>query len=193
MVRQSVLQGKLLPDPGASDPHRVVLRLSGEVGDPRFLRFLEQVGDEQLKSFSTDDVLAIDLIHREQELPERLDARLPRLIDAGVIERAGRGKLLLSRKFYDFLGEKGVHTRKKGLARESQKQLLLQHLQEAGAEGAPLQELLQVLPSRSRDQVRGLLSELRKEKKAYSRGERRGGRWFAGEEPNMGSSEERTP
>ena len=42
MFRQSVRQGKPLPDPFDSDDHRVLLRLPGEVGDARFLRFLEQ-------------------------------------------------------------------------------------------------------------------------------------------------------
>lgn len=72
MFRQSVRQGKPLPDPYRSDAHRVLLRLLGEVGDPRFLRFLEQIGEEKLKRFSTDDFLAIDLIHREISLPEHL-------------------------------------------------------------------------------------------------------------------------
>ena len=80
----------------ASDP------LAGEIGDPRFLRFLEQIGDEQLKRFSTDDFLAIDLIHRDQPLIDRLKERAKRLLDAGVVERSGRGKFILSRKFYAF-------------------------------------------------------------------------------------------
>jgi aspartyl-tRNA(Asn)/glutamyl-tRNA(Gln) amidotransferase subunit B len=188
MVRRSILQGKLLPDPTASDPHHVVLRLSGEVGDPRFLRYLERVGDEQLKSFSTDDILTIDLIHREQALPERLEPRLPRLIDAGVIERSGRSKLILCRKFYAFLGETGVHTRKKGLDRETEKELLLKHLREAGDGGAPLKELLQVLPHRTRDQVRAMLNELRDERRAYSRGQRAAGRWHDGQDPALRDS-----
>lgn len=52
-----------------------LLRLPGEVGDPRFLRFLEQVGDEQLKRFSTDDFLAIDLVHREEALQRYAGSR----------------------------------------------------------------------------------------------------------------------
>jgi ATP-dependent DNA helicase RecG len=181
MYRQSILQGKPLPDLSQSDTHRVVVRLSGEVGDVRFLRFLEQVGDAQLSSFSTDDILVIDLIHREQEVPTYLEPRLPHLIDAGVIERIGRKKIL-SRKFYEFLGEKGTHTRKKGLDRETEKELLLRHIRESGAEGAPLKELLQVLPSRTRDQVRGLLSELRDERRAHSKGEKKGAKWHTGSE-----------
>jgi ATP-dependent DNA helicase RecG len=177
MFRHSIRQGKPLPDASASDAHRVVLRLSGEVRDPRFLRFLEQVGDEQLKSFSTDDFLVIDLVHKEQELSERLELRVPRLVDAGVLERPGRGKLILSRKFYTFLGETGVHTRKKGLDRETEKELLLKHLKAAGADGAPIKELLQVLPHRTRDQVRALLNELREEQRVRNEGQRAVARW----------------
>jgi len=99
MFRQSIRQGKALPDPYRSDEHRVVLRLSGEISDPRFLRFLEQVGDETLQRFSTDDFLAIDLVHREEPLSERLKERVKGLVAAGVVERSGRGKVILSRKF----------------------------------------------------------------------------------------------
>jgi aspartyl-tRNA(Asn)/glutamyl-tRNA(Gln) amidotransferase subunit B len=187
MFRQSILQGKPLPDLSQSDAHRVVVRLSGEVGDTRFLRFLEQVGDAQLRSFTTDDILVIDLIHREQEVPQQLETRIPHLIDAGVIERVGKKKIL-SRKFYEFLGEKGVHTRKKGLDRETEKELLLQHIRNS-QEGAPLKELLQVLPSRTRDQVRGLLDELRRENRVHPKGERRGARWCFGGKSDLGSAE----
>lgn len=180
MFRQSIRQGKPLPDPGASDEHRVVLRLAGEIGDPRFLRFLEQIGDEQLKHFSTDDFLAIDLIHRDQPLTDRLKERAKTLLDAGIVERSGRGKFILSRRFHAFLGETGVHTRKKGLDRETEKELLLKHLKAAGFEGAPMGELIQVLKDRSRAHVRGLMYELRDENKAHSVGSTKAGRWFLG-------------
>ena len=63
-----------------------------------------------------------------------------------------------------FLGETGVHTRKNGLDRETEKELLLKHLKAAGTDGAPMGELLQVLKDRSRGHVRGLMHELRDEK-----------------------------
>ena len=132
MFRQSVRQGKALPDPFRSDAHRVLLRLSGDVGDPRFLRFLEQIGEEKLQRFSTDDFLAIDLIHRDEPLPTHLKERIKTLVVAGVIERTGRGKPILSRRFYSFLGEPGAHTRKVGLDRETEKELILKHLKAAG-------------------------------------------------------------
>jgi ATP-dependent DNA helicase RecG len=180
MFRQSVRQGKPLPDPYRSDAHRVLLRLPGEVGDPRFLRFLEQIGEEKLKRFSTDDFMAIDLIHRELPLPEHLKERAIVLIAAGAVERIGRGKLILSRRLYAFLGETGVHTRKTGLDRETEKALLLKHLTAAGVEGAPMGELVQVLKDRSRGHVQRLINELRDEGRAHSTGTTRASRWYLG-------------
>lgn len=183
MFRQSIRQGKALPDPYHSDAHRVLLRLPGDVGDPRFLRFLEQIGDEQLKHFSTDDFLVIDLVHRDEVVPEHLKDRVKGLLNVGVIERSGRGKVILSRKFYAFLGEKGVHTRKKGLDRETEKELLIKHLKTAGSDGAPMNEFLQVLPGKNREQVKRLLEGLRDEERAHVRGAKRAARWYLGPPP----------
>ena len=43
-----------------------------------------------------------------------------------------------------------------------------------------MEELTQVLPSKSRDQVKRLLQELRLEGRVHARGTRRGARWNAG-------------
>ena len=180
MFRQSIRQGKALPDPYQSDAHRVVLRLPGEIGDPRFLSFLEQIGDEQLKHFSTDDFLVIDLVHREQGLTDHLKDRTKALVAAGVIERTGRGKLILSRRFYAHLGEAGVHTRKAGLDRETEKELLLKHLKSAAVDGAPMSELSQVLPDKNRDHIKRLLEQLRDAGRAHLTGSKRTARWRFG-------------
>ena len=158
----------------------MLLRLSGDVGDPRFLRFLEQIGEEKLQRFSTDDFLAIDLIHRDEPLPTHLKERIKTLVAAGVIERTGRGKPILSRRFYSFLGEPGAHTRKVGLDRETEKELLLKHLKAAGLNGAPMAELLQVLPGKSRDHVKRLLEQLRDDGRAHVTGTKRTSRWRSG-------------
>jgi ATP-dependent DNA helicase RecG len=185
MFRHSIRQGKPLPDMSGSDSHRVLLSLRGEIGDPRFLRFLEQIGEEQLRHFSTDDFLAIDLIHRDVPLAERLKDRVKGLLDAGVIERSGRGKVILSRKFYTFLGEKGVHTRRKGLERETEKELLLKHLRSSEDGCAPMNEFLQVLPDRNRDHLKRLLEELRDAGKVHVIGSKRAARWCLGAGPDQ--------
>ena len=75
--------------------------------------------------------------------------RIPRLVEAGAVEQWGRGRgrqYLLSRSLYASLGRAGAYTRKRGLDRETNKALLMQHLTDSGAEGAPIRDLLQVLP-----------------------------------------------
>lgn len=42
----------------------------GEIQDLQFLRFREQVGQERLATFVTQDFLLLDLAHREQPIPD---------------------------------------------------------------------------------------------------------------------------
>ncbi|MBU2600816.1 MAG: putative DNA binding domain-containing protein [Actinobacteria bacterium] len=177
----SIREGKGLPDFVHTDAWQVSLTLHGEIRDERFLRFLERVGQETQVSFDIHDLLLLDLIHREQVIPAYLDPRLPILREQGVIERVGRGRgtrHLLSRRFYQFLGQSGTYTRKRGLDRETNKKLLLRHIEESVPAGTRMAELLQVLPGLGRNQVFGLLSELRDEGRVYVEGQRRWAQWL---------------
>lgn len=164
MFEESIRQSKPLPDFTGTDPYQVALSLRGEVQDPQFLRFLEKVGQERLRTFRTEDLLVLDLVHRGQPVPESLKQYLNALVELGLIETVGRGKQLrcmLSRKFYAFLGQPGVYTRKRGLDHDTNKALLLKHIRENAREGSRLNELMQVLPSLSRRQVQKLVVELK--------------------------------
>ena len=132
-----------------------------------------------MQQFTTDDFLVLDLVHRGEALTEPLKSRIKGLLAAGVVERTGRGKVILSRRFYSFLGAPGEHTRKAGLDRETEKELLMKHLI-AGSGGAPMAELLQVLPGKNRDHVKRLLEQLRNEGRAHVTGTKRTSRWWPG-------------
>ena len=180
MFERAIRQGKPLPSFSGTSAHEVRLTLDGTVRSPAFVRFMERLGEQKLRSFSTDDFLALDSLHREQPLTERLKARLAGLIVAGAVESIGRGKgtrYLLSQGLYAALGAKGVYTRKRGLDRETNKALLESHLRGQGEAGSPLAELRQVLPSESEGGIQRLLSELRSEGRATLRGKRRWARW----------------
>ena len=184
MFESAIKQGKPLPDFTGTSDHEVRLTLKGVVEDPAFVRFMERLGAERLKSFSTYDFLALEYVCREKRLPEHLKARLPVLIDVGAVESVGRGKgtrYILSQSFYSELGARGVHTRKQGLDRDTNKALLEKHLMKRGAEGAPLSELEQVLPSLSERNVQRLLTELRKEGRIVLQGEKRWAKWIIAE------------
>ena len=61
---------------------------------------------------------------------------------------------------------------------------LEKHLRDAGLAGAPMGELVQVLPAVSRAQIKRLMEQLVQEQRVHLRGVTRGGRWLAG--PAMG-------
>ncbi len=183
MFESAIRQGKALPSFTGTSAHEVRLTLYGTLASPAFVRFIERLGEEKLKSFSTYDFLALDYLRREQPMPEHLKARLPSLISAGAVESIGRGRgtrYILARGLYAALGSKGVYTRTKGLDRGTNKALLLKHIQDNAASGAQMEEFRQVLPALSRSQIQVLLRELRKEGAIHSVGFTKAARWYPG-------------
>lgn len=186
MFELTITEGKGRPDYSATDDYSVSLALRGEVPDLRFLRFLEASAHDSGSAFAVEDLLIIDLIHREQPIPANLTGHISALRDRGVIEVLGRGRharYLLSRRFYDYIGKPGSYTHRRGLDRAANKALLLQHLRANPLLGCPLSELVAVLPALDKSQIRVLLRELYAEKQAHVRGRTRAGRWFPGSAP----------
>ena len=179
MYEWNIRDAKLLPDFSRSDPHEVWLNLDGQVQDEKFIKFLEQLGTEMQVSFTAEDLLVFSAVHGEQKVPPQLAERLKSLQNVGAIERYGK-KLVLARRFYQMVGRKGEYTRKRGLNRETNKALLMKHIEDCAAEGSQMAELMQVLPDLSRGQIKVLLSELSHEQKAHYRGATKASRWFPG-------------
>ena len=177
MFEQCARESKLPPDFTETDDYQVFLTLNGKVRNPQFLKFLEKIGLEQQVSFDSTDFILFDLINREQKLPQWAKQRTPALVKRGVIEKVGR-KLILSRKFYAFADRKGVYTRKRGLDRETNKHLLLKHIGDNQKTGSRLKELMDVLPSLSRNQVQTLLREIKRDNLVYCLGRTNAGRWY---------------
>lgn len=179
MFAACIREGKALPDFARTDAYEVDLTLHGDVQDPRFIRFLEQVSAEKGVLFGVaDDLLVLHLVHREQPVPDLLRPAVRKLIELGIVERAGRKKLVLSRRFHAFLGQSGRYTRKVGLDRETNKMLLLKHIRDNAAEGSRMEELRQVLPSLSAPQVKHLVLDLRDAGQVRCVGTRRWARWY---------------
>ena len=173
-----------MPDFARTDAHWVWVTLHGDIADPEFLRFLEEIGEERLVTFGTDDFLLVDLVRRDEAIPDVLRVRIVPLLEEGILDRVGHGRgarLLLSRRFYRHLGKAGVYTRKRGLDRETNKALLVRHLRETGPAGSPISELQQVLPAIPRSQLKRLLDELRQDGRVRLGGTRRGARWHSSE------------
>ncbi len=185
MYELSIRESKQIPSFAGTDQYQVVLYISGEVQDQRFLEFLEKVGKETLALFSTADFLLLDYIHEKRTPPDHLLPRLQFLVARGIVERYGRGrgvKFILNKRFYKLIDKKGDYTRRLGLKRETNKTLLLKHIRENSSSGSRLKEFLQVLPSLTRPQIQTLLRELKSEDEIHSVGRTRAALWFIGSE-----------
>lgn len=183
MFETSVKEAKQLPDFTGTDGSLVCLTLNGLIIDKKMLSLINKIGNDRLASLSTADFLAINALYYERTLDDTLRSRLKYLTELGIVEHAGRNKYVLARSLYSAAGKTGVHTRIIGLDRETNKELILKHMRENGAEGTQFRELQQVLPGQNRGQIQVLLRALRKENRAYCVGKTSAARWFAGPEP----------
>jgi ATP-dependent DNA helicase RecG len=174
----SIKEAKSLPDFRGTDSNFVFITLNGLVLDKRMLSLINKIGKERLESMSTSDFLVVNALFHERKLSNDLRSRLKRLIDMGIVEHSGRNKYILARGLYEVTGKSGVHTRLKGLDRDTNKELILKHLRKNGETGAPLKELHDVLPGHNRPQLQVLLRELRKEGRVCCRGNTSAARWY---------------
>jgi len=173
-----IRETKPLPDFSRTDDYHVYLTLQGTIQDPAFLRFLEKIGSETQRSFYVDDFLVLNYLRTAKPVPNNLKYRLPKLMENGVIERIGKGRgirYVLSKNFYEFTGRKGSYTRRIGLDRETNKELIIKHLHHY--KKGSLNEFHQVLPNLSRHQIYSLLKSLKTENRIKFIGSKRGGYW----------------
>lgn len=178
IFRQCIQETKPLPEFTGTDDYHVCLSLQGVVQDAAFLRFLEKIGAETQKSFGIDDFLLLDILRTGKKIPGNLTYRLPYLREKGIIELLSKGRgahYILSKKFYTFSGNAGIYTRHRGLDRETNKALLLNHLKHHRK--GTIKEFQEVLPTLTRDQIHSLLKELKKEKHVRFVGQKKSGYW----------------
>lgn len=186
IYEECIRNGKPLPSFVGTDDYQVVVTLRGGVEDPRTIQFLERIGQERLASFTTAHFLTVDAVRRGDPLDERLQRPLQDLLEQGIVERPRRGRYVLSRRLYAFLGKKGEYTRKVGLDKGQNKALLLKHIRDNRAEGSRMAEFMEVLPSLTRHQIGRLLKELREGGEAHYSGKKRATRWYPGSDLSGG-------
>ena len=183
MFEKAVQEAKSLPDYGRSTDISVRLTLDCTVQDPNFLLFLEQAGSTLLEDLSTEDFLALDAVNRRLKLSETGRRHARNLVERGLLETTGRGqgtRFSLSRELCEAGGRPGFYTRNLGLARPATKQLVLQHIESFDEKGSTLSEIQEAVPNATREQVRNLIKELKREQKVHFVGTTRYGHWHLG-------------
>lgn len=183
----SIMEAKALPEFTGSDAYFFRIILHGLVLDKEMLAVIGRIGEERLEAMSTDDLLVVHKLFRDEKLPANLRGRVTKLVDMGIVQRVGR-KVILARRLYASVGKAGVYTRRAGLDKETNKELILKHLRGCGEAGSPMQELQDVLPGYSRGQLQWLLKEMRRDGQLCVEGKTRGARWFLAPQPGKEQS-----
>ncbi len=187
IVEECVRHGQPLPDYLRSDAHQVWLTLDGEIRDENFLKFLERVGDEKLAALDPHDFLILGLIASGKRLPTELQPHVPRLIELGILNRTGRGKPILSKRLYPSTTEVSVETAERERVRQQDLTALRDYIHQKGAEGTPVQELINLLSHLTRHQVKRLLAKLREEGAIVVLGGSKSARWYPATDARFGA------
>lgn len=174
---------KPIPDFARTDQYQMGLTLHGTVQNPAFVRFVERVGRDTTAAFNTHDWIVLAFVARDEKIPRELQERIERLRDLGLIERVAGRRYMLSRKYYEFVGDNAAYTRKRGLDRNQNLTLLLNHITDNTSVGSKLEDLCQVLSALPMRQVQYLLITLKRKNKAHPIGTTRAARWFSGPAP----------
>ena len=134
MFELSVQEAKPLPDFTGTDDFFVIVTLNGLIIDKAMLSVIKRISEKGAELLSTEDFLVIDALYHTRTLNEKMQSRLNRLIEMGIVEHIGRKKYVLARSLYAATGKTGVHTRRVGLDRNSRNQIqvLMRELREEG-------------------------------------------------------------
>src|SRR5205085_2813814 len=108
----AVQEGKHPLDFTGTDGFQVRLTLHGRIEDEGFLRFLEKATRDVGRSFSTNELVVLDAVHRDHPVPHDVRPTIAGLIDLGLLERAGKRRLVVARKYQRVVGKPGAYTRK---------------------------------------------------------------------------------
>ena len=184
IFEESIRTGKPVPDFSRTDKYQVGLTLLGNLQNPQFVRFVEEVSKQTTTVFSTRDWWLMSLVALGEKVPKQLRPRAKRLVDLGLIERVGGRGFILSRRYYEFVGEKGAYTRKRGLDREAEPRFAPkshpgQRPDRKQTRGSYAM-FLPALPASARPVAVAML--LRSQGSVNLVGKSKGGRWYPGPE-----------
>lgn len=176
IFEKSIRDGKGLPDLSRSDLNAVRLSIPAQVQDKNFILYLERIISENQISLSFEEIYELENIREHQKIKHAEFKN--KFLQLGVIEVIGKGrgtKYILSRRYYEIIGQSGKHTRIKGLTREQMKELILNHIRE----GKPSrrEDLISGFPECSPQDISNLLQELKRNGKIIYEGSTIKGKW----------------
>lgn len=133
--------------------------IHGDIKDIRFTEYVYRVANDLQKLLNDEE---LSLLFELKDEPKKIESKtLRKLKDIGIVEETSRGRYMLAKKYYEYVGQKGTYTRRKGLDKETCKELIVKHITNNGR--GDMKEFLEVLPDIPRNTINSYLVELRNE------------------------------
>ncbi|MBR9701626.1 hypothetical protein GOV13_01765 [Candidatus Pacearchaeota archaeon] len=126
MIQNQLSMGKRMPDYNNTTEYKVVLEIDGMVHDTRFARYVSRVAIDKNKELNYKELMVLMMIKEGKKVPP--GELTENLFSLGLIEKIGSKKYILSKKYYSHIGKTGEYTRRKGLDKPKNKELILEHL-----------------------------------------------------------------
>jgi ATP-dependent DNA helicase RecG len=176
IFEKAIRDGKGMPDLSKSDAYSVRLVIPAQVKDKDFILFLERIVHEKQIGLSFEEILELERI-REGLKIERPEFK-KKFLELGFIEPVGKGRgtrYILSRRYYETIGQSGKHTRLRGLSRDQMKELILNHIREGKPSSRA--DLLCGFSEYKPMDISNILQELKRADKIEFKGPAKTGRW----------------
>ncbi len=170
IFRLTIEEGKGSPDYSETSEASVVLKIPASLQDQEFIRFLNAFTKQKNISLSARDYVLLEKIRNGEKL---LRPKIQHLIDCGLLEPYGRTnsmRFILSSEYYNHAGELGIRTKRIGLSRDKNKEIILSHLQRH--KKGTMSEFVQIFPELKRTDITNLLMELRRDGKIKNSGKK---------------------
>jgi ATP-dependent DNA helicase RecG len=134
--------------------------------------------NERQASLSFEEILELEKVREGKKVgrPGFKD----RFLSLGIIESVGKGsgtKYILSRRYYETVGQSGKHTRIKGLGRNQLKELILNHIRDR--KPSQRADLIGGFSECSPQDISNILQELKRAGKISFEGTPKKGFWKA--------------
>jgi ATP-dependent DNA helicase RecG len=167
MYKNQLSLGKHPPDYKKTTKDRVILELDGTIQDIEFARYVLKVAEQKNKELTDEELVLLNKIKHNERIFQ--SSVLNELLECGLIEKIGASKYILSKQYYIDMNQKGEYTRRKGLSRNRNKELILQHLFEFGP--SKRTDITGIFGfDLSSKEVSNLLEELKRKGKIYFEG-----------------------
>lgn len=163
IVKNTLSEGKKMPDYSHSDDFGVELHLSSEIEDVAFALFLEAMQKElpEEQRLSVFEIVALNQIREESHANLPADT-LQSLLSKGMIERRGRTKgthYVLSKVYYEYSGNEGLYSKHLRWNEKQAHICILGHFE--NFKRAKMKDFVTVLePHMTRRQIRMLIDQL---------------------------------